>query len=63
MFRKHNGLVEVAVFVYRIIQDLPGGLVDGPDDGYLYPGASATALGLDSPGVVRVAHCLVTTTF
>jgi prepilin-type N-terminal cleavage/methylation domain-containing protein len=38
MFRKHNGLVEVAVFVYRIIQDLPGGMVDGPDDGYLYPG-------------------------
>ena len=38
MFRKHNGLVEVAVFVYRVIQDLPGGMVDGPDDGYLYPG-------------------------
>ena len=63
MFRKHNGLVEVAVFVYRIIQDLPGGMVDGPDDGYLYPGPRRPHSFWIPPEIVRVAHCLVTTTF
>ena len=39
MFRKHNGVVQVAVFVYRVIQDLPGGLNDEPNNAYLYPGS------------------------
>ncbi len=39
MFRRTNGVVEVAIFVYRIIGDLPGGLVDEIDDGYFAPGS------------------------
>ena len=34
MFRKVNGVVEVAIFVYRILGDVPGGLVDADSDGF-----------------------------
>ena len=39
MFRKVNGVVEVAIFVYRILGDVPGGLVDADSDGFTYPGS------------------------
>lgn len=39
MFRKVNGVVEVAIFVYRLLGGLPGGLVDSDSDGFTYPGS------------------------
>ena len=39
MFRRNNGVVEVAIFVYRVIGDQPGGLTDAVEDGYLCPGS------------------------
>ncbi|MBC02963.1 MAG: hypothetical protein CMJ34_06635 [Phycisphaerae bacterium] len=39
MFRRTNGVVEVAIFVYRVIGDQIGGLTDAVEDGYLSPGS------------------------
>ena len=39
MFKKTNGIVEVAIFVYRIESDIPGGLIDSDDGAYVYPGS------------------------
>ena len=48
MFQRTNGVVEVAIFVYRVIGDLPG-LVDEIDDG----------IWLRAPVVRMVCGCLV----
>ena len=39
MFKKTNGIVEVAIFVYRIESDIPGKAYDSDDGAYVYPGS------------------------